>query len=135
MNRGFRRGPLADLMVRDPFRLPVEHGASPELDRVLKSLYPERQDLRILLSVPASAPQSVIGAVVGGPCDFCGGDVWISPSTLRLLTAEPGLPRCCLACLEQRAVELGVLDATWRDAFHIWAHSRAPSPGGGRRAS
>lgn len=91
--------------VRDPFKTAREFDAidgSP-LDAALKGLVARLGKPGMPLVVtPCSRPKYIIDAHPGGPCDACGCDVWIAPSSVETMKHKP-VVLLCMACVEKEA--------------------------------
>lgn len=103
---GKSAGELADVVLRDPYARAQECGIRPgsDLQRVLLALGIRGE--KVLVANPATDPQNVIGAVVGGPCVACGGAVWLAPSSVATLKMAPAVPVVCMKCLDGKWREL-----------------------------
>lgn len=98
------------LWVRDPFKRAQEFELLTEtpLKAALRRLLVRigKPDGVPLIATPCDREKSVIDAHVGGPCDACQRDVWLSPSSVETMRQRQVVV-LCMRCVEEAAREQG----------------------------
>ena len=88
----------------------VEHRKGESGIRVRGTFIPflkEGQKLDVIVCVPKGwNPLEEAGVIVPGSqtgqCDRCGQDIWLAPSTRKLMKDYPGVPTRCLDCVRKQ---------------------------------
>lgn len=87
-------------MVTGPSAEQAETPLKAALRRLLVRL--GKADAVPLLVTPCDREKHVIDAHVGGPCDACQCDVWLSPSSVETMRTQR-VVLVCMRCVEEAA--------------------------------